>query len=305
MSAETIPACALRLSAGTLSAWRDGALEPTEARRVEAHVTECVACRTRLAEYDAVATALRAIPEPAPDGGYSRNPRMLVPSAPTTRAARTYFPRASRVRAGGGLGALAAVLLLTFGFAALFSHLGAGGAIAPQTPATAAVSPSGGPLSTAQPSPVASASVSPETSAGPPCRTIELSIQQERSGVALGHVALLFHAVNTTSLTCTLTGYPSVRLVDANRRPLPIQQQRQTSAYTFPEQPIQTVTLARGGAAYFKIELLDVPSQGETCPVAASMEIGPPGDDTSIEIAGPFTVCQGVVITSPFEPAPF
>lgn len=301
MSAETIPACALRLRAGTLSAWRDGALEPDEARHVEIHIGECAACRARLAEYDALATALRAIPEPAPDGGYGRNPRLLAPSAPTTRAARTRFPLASRVRAGGGLGALAAVLLLALGFAAIFSHFSAGGAIAPQTAVTAAASSTGGPLGTAQPSPAVSPTPTPISA--PPCRTAQLSLVLDHGGVAAGHAAPEYRFQNQSSRPCTLTGYPSVRLVDANRRPLPIQQQRQTSAYTFPEQPIQTVTLAPGGMAYFKIELLNVPSGDETCPVAAYMELAPPNDTTPIEIAGPIRACEGNIITSPIEPA--
>ena len=300
MSADIIPACALRLSAGTLSAWRDGALEPTEARRVEIHVGECAACRAQLAEYAAVATALRAIPEPAPDGGYGRNPRLLTPRAPTTRTARTRFPLASRVRTGSGLGALAAVLLLALGFAAIFSHLSAGGAIAPRTPATAAASPTSGPLGTAQPSPAVSPTPTPIFA--PPCRTAQLSLVFDHGGAAAGHAAPEYRFQNQSSQPCTLTGYPQVRLLDADRRPLPIQQQRQTSAYTFPEQPIQTVVLGPGGVAYFKIELFDVASQGETCPIASYVEVAPPNDTTPIEIVGPTRACGGSIITSPIEP---
>ncbi len=205
------------------------------------------------------------------------------------------------VRAGGGLGALAAVLLLALGFAAIFSHLGAGGASVPQTPPTTAVSPTNGPLGTPQPSPVVPPTPTPISA--PPCHTAQLSLVLDHGGAAAGHAAPEYRFQNQSSQPCTLTGYPQVRLLDADRRPLPVQQQRQTSAYTFPEQPIQTVALAPSGVAYFKIELLSVPSQDETCPVASYMEIAPPDDTTPIEIVGPTRACGGIIITSPIEPA--
>jgi hypothetical protein len=75
MGGEKIAGCTLDLPTDTLSAWRDRALSVDEAERVGAHVPGCAACRTRLAEYEAVAHALRALAVPEPVGGYGHNPR--------------------------------------------------------------------------------------------------------------------------------------------------------------------------------------------------------------------------------------
>jgi hypothetical protein len=75
MGSEKITGCTLALLTDTLSAWRDGALPPADSEQVDAHLPTCAACRARLAEYDAVAHALRLLAVPEPVGGYGRNPR--------------------------------------------------------------------------------------------------------------------------------------------------------------------------------------------------------------------------------------
>jgi hypothetical protein len=75
MSRERIAGCTLALPIDTLSAWRDGALLAAEMAQVDAHLPGCAACRARLAEYDAVAHALRLLAVPEPVGGYGHNPR--------------------------------------------------------------------------------------------------------------------------------------------------------------------------------------------------------------------------------------
>ena len=72
---KIITGCVLDLPTDTLSAWRDRALSPHEAERVGAHLPTCTACQTRLAEYEAVAQALRLLAVPEPVKGYGRNPR--------------------------------------------------------------------------------------------------------------------------------------------------------------------------------------------------------------------------------------
>jgi Putative zinc-finger len=118
MSVESIPACPLALTPADLSAWRDGVLDRGEAQRIEAHLVGCAGCRERLEEYEAIAAGLRAIRVLDPIEGYGRNPR-LQPQ------------RTQRIRLGlpcrrllGGIGALAAALLVALAFAQVFSSFG-------------------------------------------------------------------------------------------------------------------------------------------------------------------------------------
>ncbi|HET9110417.1 MAG TPA: zf-HC2 domain-containing protein [Ktedonobacterales bacterium] len=51
--------CAEGIAPERLSALRDAALAPAEAEQMRAHIATCPACRARMADYDALATALR------------------------------------------------------------------------------------------------------------------------------------------------------------------------------------------------------------------------------------------------------
>jgi streptogramin lyase len=118
MSKETIAGCALHLRVDLLSAWRDHALPEAEERRIATHVASCPACRHRLSEYDAMAHVLKTLRVPEPVAGYGHNPR-LSPARPEMRQALRL-----RLVPPPGLGALAAVLLLTLLAAALFTSFG-------------------------------------------------------------------------------------------------------------------------------------------------------------------------------------
>ena len=149
MSTDTVPGCALEISSATLSAWRDGALPAAETQRIQAHIADCSACRDVLAEYDTIAGKLAAIRVPEPIGGYGQSPRADLAA---TRADNGRHPR----RFAGGLGALAAVVLLTLLFAQLFHSMGG------RTDPTATGSP------TATTAPTATATSHPGQASLPP-----------------------------------------------------------------------------------------------------------------------------------------
>jgi YVTN family beta-propeller protein len=118
MSDAIIPGCALGVSVQTLSAWRDQALPAREQEQMRVHIAGCAGCQRRLAQYDAIARALKALPTPEPVGGYGRNPRLLE------RDPRTIL-RWLRLRTGPpmSLNALAAVLVVAL-LAGLFALFG-------------------------------------------------------------------------------------------------------------------------------------------------------------------------------------
>src|SRR6185437_5769653 len=123
MSAPTIPICPLGLTADDLSAWRDHALKATDERRITSHTGGCPACQRTIAAHAALAAALQAEQPPAPD---PRNWSRLHARINGERLARTPSPLAARHTPRhaiwGGLGAAAAVLLISALFISLFEQ---------------------------------------------------------------------------------------------------------------------------------------------------------------------------------------
>lgn len=111
--------CPLDLSSATIAAWRDGALSADETARIAAHVSDCAACRQEIALYESLDDALRRQPVPASDGRLWRSVR-----AGMSNTRRPGNPRRTARRVVSAGTALAAVLLLTLGFAQLFQLRG-------------------------------------------------------------------------------------------------------------------------------------------------------------------------------------
>jgi anti-sigma factor RsiW len=104
--------CPERVAPATLAAWRDGTLSAADAAHVTAHVPTCPACRAVLSSYDTLDDALRRQPAPEPD---ERLWRAVQHGMHGTRRMRHASKPAQQL--GGGLAALAAVVLLALGFA--------------------------------------------------------------------------------------------------------------------------------------------------------------------------------------------
>jgi hypothetical protein len=132
MSTGTIPACELGLTTATLSAWHDQMVSAAEAERVRAHLAQCAACQGRLAEYGAIAQALRAQHVPTPDARLW----LVVRSGMSERragSARFVFLIPAR-QTWKSLAAMAAVLLLIAGFAQALRTLPRGHVVTTSTP---------------------------------------------------------------------------------------------------------------------------------------------------------------------------
>lgn len=119
MSSTTIP-CALGVSPTTLAAWRDGALGEREANRLRAHISECAACRAQLTTADRLDAALRAQSVPAPDERLWRGVRDGIAHPQRPRDANRSGRRTTRRAIFSGIAAVAAIALITVGFARVF-----------------------------------------------------------------------------------------------------------------------------------------------------------------------------------------
>ena len=118
--APSRPICSQGVSERTLSALRDEAVSRAEAARLAAHIATCPACRARLNAFDDLAATLRSERPPQPDERLWRAITAAAGSSSRSRPVR--WPRLTPVRLSWSrLSVLAAVLLLTVGFLALFS----------------------------------------------------------------------------------------------------------------------------------------------------------------------------------------
>lgn len=167
--APSRPVCPLSISDRTLSALRDGAVSRGQAARLAAHVESCAVCGVRLSAFDDLAALMRSERPPEPD---ERLWRAIVTAAGSSSPpSRSRF---GRLRLSGigpshpswtGLSALAAVLLLTVGFVALFGHRLPSSPLKPPgiTPAPT-LTPTFTPATTATPRPTATPDLLPAQS---------------------------------------------------------------------------------------------------------------------------------------------
>jgi Protein of unknown function (DUF4232) len=148
------------------------------------------------------------------------------------------------------------------------------------------------------------------TSVGVPstsCDTSQLTITPSRSSAGVGHVGIQFHVRNPSPQYCPLTGYPTVVLLDAGRRPLPTFL-HDGSGYLSGNRLVRMVRLGPDGDAYFVVEWVHIPSNGQTCPTAPTLLIVPPAASTNtalVSVRGGVDACGGRLTVSPVEPTPF
>jgi hypothetical protein len=125
--------------------------------------------------------------------------------------------------------------------------------------------------------------------AAPACRDGQISVTPLRGGAAAGSIGQVVQFANTSSSTCTLTGYPGVAALDAAGAQV-LQASRQLNGMLggvqngAPTPP--TVTLAPGAVASATIEGGDNPVGTATaCPYYPSFLVTPPGMTQPVKVA--------------------
>jgi hypothetical protein len=119
MNIENLPVCEHGIPAHALSDWRDGDQSASEAEHIAAHLAECAASRTRLADYDALVQAVRAQHVPPADERLWEAVHTRIDQSRTGAPAPTgTMPR----RLLSSLATLAAVLGLLLVFALLLTY---------------------------------------------------------------------------------------------------------------------------------------------------------------------------------------
>jgi len=139
-------------------------------------------------------------------------------------------------------------------------------------------SPLVSPTTTTTTAPTTTTTSPPSTTTATTCQPSQLHIVVYGSEGAAGTIELTFSLTNTSTTTCTMSGYPGMQLLNASGADLPTNVIR-GGGLTFESVAPTNVSLAPAQTAYYNLGYSDVPVNGETsCPTASQVEITPPND---------------------------
>lgn len=149
------------------------------------------------------------------------------------------------------------------------------------------------------------AAVAPPPS-GAPCAAENLRLAVEGGDAGMGHRLTTLALRNTGADACTVTGYPSVSLLDDEGKLLTSVRAVQAPGSYFAQGRAPTpVEIRPQQAAWFDLAWTVIPHEdkGETtCPSAKTVRVTAPGATTAIALPLAFTPCGGQVEVSPLRP---
>jgi hypothetical protein len=128
------------------------------------------------------------------------------------------------------------------------------------------------------------------------CQASQLSLSAQLGNGAAGQIEQNISMRNTSSTSCTLSGYPGMQLYDSSQNPIPTNVVRGMQNFGTPaaNSPAELVTLLPGALASFTVHYSDVPVGNETsCPTSASAHVTPPNDTTSATVSLQIAPCNG------------
>lgn len=122
------------------------------------------------------------------------------------------------------------------------------------------------------------------------CHVSQLSVGLDPThsgGAAAGSVGYTYVFTNTSSSLCTLDAYPGLQMLDAANQAIPTRVSRGKGASTVPPEPVNVVSLAPGGKAWFALGFADQTGYGSAqCPRSTSLEVTPPNAYGHLRITG-------------------
>jgi hypothetical protein len=117
----------------------------------------------------------------------------------------------------------------------------------------------------------------PAIAAAPICRDSQLHLVPAGGGVAGGTAEALFAAVNVSSSSCALRGWPALQVVlkDGRRITPPVRRDHLDVSAPNGVAPVRTIELRPGDAATFGILDADSPNPGISCTLAKILLVTP------------------------------
>lgn len=140
----------------------------------------------------------------------------------------------------------------------------------------------------------------------PPCRGPQLRLSTEGGDAGAGNRVMNIGIRNIGTQPCSLTGYPTVTLQDAEGRGLAaVRSEQATGSYFAPGRPPAPVVLVPQDKAAFELAWSAIPHEAEgerVCPEAARIRVTAPGDTSPASLDMAFAPCGGRVKVSPIRP---
>lgn len=138
-----------------------------------------------------------------------------------------------------------------------------------------------------------------------PCKGGQLRLTNEGGDAGMGNRVAVLGIQNTGAQPCSLTGYPTVTLLDSKGQALAVRADQNPGNYFHSNTAPAPVELRPQTRAYFDLAWNVVPHEGQgetTCPSTARVRLTVPGDVAPVSLAQTFTPCGGRVRVSPFRP---
>ncbi|NBW08394.1 MAG: DUF4232 domain-containing protein [Caulobacteraceae bacterium] len=139
-----------------------------------------------------------------------------------------------------------------------------------------------------------------------PCKSNQLKLSADGGDAGMGHRLATLGVQNIGTQACSITGYPTVALLDGRGRSLTtIKVDQHPGSYLSGGMAPRPVNLAPQAKGYFDLAWTVVPNEGageRVCPSAATVRFVAPGDSNFITFAQAFTPCGGRIDVSPVRP---
>jgi hypothetical protein len=167
-------------------------------------------------------------------------------------------------------------------------------------PASAAKGPGTANVGPAVASAPAPASAAPSS---PACKSGDLTLSRISEDAGAGHRVVTYGVVNNSHAACSLTGYPTLTLIDTDgRRTDAVTVVATDQAFYNVGGPPQAVNLTPGGKAVFFLSFAGIQATEKPCTAISRLIVIPPGNNQAIELADTLQVCTGEVRLSPIRP---
>lgn len=151
-----------------------------------------------------------------------------------------------------------------------------------------------------------------DPASAPPCKGPQLQLEDAGGDAGMGNRIAVVGVRNLGTAACSLTGYPSITLVDDRGQTLTkVRTDTGPGSYFRSDQTPSAVILAPRGRAWFDVAWNVVlhEADGETvCPTAARIRMTAPGDTSPVWLDHGLSPCGGLIRVTPFravaEPVP-
>ncbi|WP_339932463.1 DUF4232 domain-containing protein [uncultured Brevundimonas sp.] len=146
----------------------------------------------------------------------------------------------------------------------------------------------------------------------PPCKGPQLQLDDAGGDAGMGNRVAIVGVRNMGTAACSLTGYPSITLVDDRSQALTrVRTEAVPGSYFRSGQTASAVILVSRGRAWFDVAWNVVPQEADgeaACPTAARIRMTAPNDTSPVWLDRRLTPCGGLIRVTPFravaEPVP-